>query len=286
MHPKILTLPAPAKINHFLHICGQRDDGYHNLQTVFQFLTLSDTLHFSLRDDEKIVISPALENIADEQNLIYRAARALQNASGCTKGADIHIEKIIPMGAGLGGGSSNAATTLVGLNRLWQLAFSKQQLQDIGVKLGADVPIFIYGYSAWAEGIGEKLTPLTLPENTLLLCIPDCHVSTAKIFSHPLLTRNTEIKTIAAFLAQGKQNTFKNDCENLVREIYPDVDFAFTLLNQVAKAKMTGTGACIFAEFTEEYAASQASDKIAAQVKTLLTQSTNLSPLYQALQIL
>lgn len=286
MHISSLELPAPAKINHFLHICGRRDDGYHNLQTVFQFLDIADTLFFERREDGKIQLLSELDEIPNEENLIIRAARALQKASNSSYGADIRIRKILPMGAGLGGGSSNAATCLVALNHLWQLAYSTEQLQQIGVALGADVPIFIYGKSAWAEGIGEKLHAITLSERWYLLLIPPCHVSTAKIFSHPQLTRDTEMKTIAAFLEQGSQEHFHNDCEYLVRRLYPEVDLAFNMLSRFAQARMTGTGACVYASFANKQQAQQAADSLPADTQYFISKSSNLSPLYKALQIL
>lgn len=286
MHISSLELPAPAKINHFLHICGRRDDGYHNLQTVFQFLEVADRLYFEQRDDGNIQLQTPFDEIPNEENLIVRAARALQKFSGSQHGANIRINKVLPMGAGLGGGSSNAATCLVALNHLWQLGLSTEQLQQIGITLGADVPIFIYGKSAWAEGIGEKLQAIELAERWYLLIIPTCHVSTAKIFSHPQLTRDTEMRTIAAFLEQGSQDHFQNDCENLVRKLYPEVDLAFNTLSRFTEARMTGTGACVYASFADKQQALQAADKLPADMQYVISKSSNLSPLYKALQIL
>lgn len=286
MHTSSLKLPAPAKINHFLHVCGRRDDGYHNLQTVFQFLDIADTLSFELRSDSNIELQATFDDIPSEENLIIRAARALQKASQCKKGVNINIDKMLPMGAGLGGGSSNAATCLVALNHLWQLGYNTEQLQQIGLSLGADVPIFIYGKSAWAEGIGEKLQPVELAELWYLLLVPPCHVSTAKIFSHPQLTRDTEMRTIAAFLEQDKQEHFQNDCENLVRELYPEVDLAFNTLSRFTEARMTGTGACVYASFASKQQAQQAAGRLPADMQYIISKSSNLSPLYKALQIL
>lgn len=281
-----LDLPAPAKINLFLHVCGRRPDGYHNLQTVFQFLELADTLHFTRRDDGNLHLHTCFAGIDPEHNLIMRAARALQQASGTTLGADIRIDKILPMGAGLGGGSSNAATTLMALNHLWQLQLSTAQLQTIGIKLGADVPVFIHGHSAWAEGIGEQLCNIDLPEQWFLLVIPDCHVSTAAIFSHPELTRDSKMMRIAAFLEQGSQAHFRNDCEALVRTLYPAVEQALNALSTVASAQMTGTGACVFASFDNQLQAQQAAEQLPATMKHVVCKSSNLSPLHKALQFL
>lgn len=277
-----LTLPAPAKINLFLHICGRRADGYHNLQTIFQFLSIADELSFRRRNDGQIHLAPAFADLPAEDNLIVKAARALQAHTGCRLGADIHINKQLPMGGGIGGGSSNAATTLVALNLLWQLGLARQTLQEIGLHLGADVPIFIHGHAAWAEGVGEKLVDVDLPEQWYLLVIPHCHVSTAKIFSHPQLTRNSKIKKIAAFFEQGPQQGFRNDCEALVRSLYPQVDEALNVLSQFGNARMTGTGACVYSRFNSEQAAREAKQQLPPHFNALVCQSLNRSPLYQA----
>ncbi len=241
MSPTI-SLPAPAKLNLFLHITGRRSDGYHNLQTIFQFLDYSDTLNFSLRTDALITLNPPVMGVPFEQNLVVKAAIALQQASGCKLGADIQLEKRLPIGGGIGGGSSNAATTLLALNELWSLKWSNNQLAALGLQLGADVPIFIYGHSAWAEGIGEQLTPLTLPEKAYLVLKPDCEISTREIFSHPSLTRDTPAIKVAASEAQGG----RNDCESVVKALYPAVDNALTWLRQYGEGKLTGTGSCVF----------------------------------------
>lgn len=279
-----LSLPAPAKLNLFLHICGRRQDGYHNLQTVFQFLTLSDTLHFYPADDAAILLQPSMPGIDDNDNLIVRAAKALQKITGSTQGARISIDKRLPMGAGIGGGSSNAATTLLALNKLWRLDLARHELADIGRSLGADVPIFIHGHSAWAEGIGEKLTDINPPENWYLLLIPPCHVSTAAIFSHPQLTRNSKMMKIPAFLEQGKARQFRNDCETLVRQLYPEVDKAFQALSTIAEARMTGTGACVFAAFDTRQQAEEAGQRMPAGLQCIVSQGSNISPLHQALR--
>lgn len=278
-----LNLPAPAKINHFLHVCGRRPDGYHNLQTVFQFLEIADELVFELRNDGMLDLTTAFAAIPAQDNLIIKAANALKQASGTRSGVNISIQKKLPMGAGIGGGSSNAATTLVALNRLWQVGLSRNELKAIGMKLGADVPVFIHGHSAWAEGIGERLSDLDLEEKWYLLLFPSCHVSTASIFSHSDLTRDTKMMKIAAFLEQGNSSNFHNDCENLVRKLYPEVDEALTLLSTYSNARMTGTGACVFASFNTQEEAQVVAAKMPGNMNLVVSKSVNQSPLYTAL---
>ncbi|CAA0079444.1 4-diphosphocytidyl-2-C-methyl-D-erythritol kinase [BD1-7 clade bacterium] len=273
-----LTLPAPAKINLFLHVCGRRNDGYHNLQTVFQFLDFCDTLHFRTRQDAEIHITPELAGIPQRDNLIDKAARLLKEACGIKAGADIYVEKRLPMGGGIGGGSSNAATTLLALNHLWGCNLSTDELKEIGVKLGADVPIFIHGHAAWAEGIGEELTNLEPRQPWYLLIVPQAHVSTVKIFSHSLLTRNTKIMRIAAFLEQDDSGLFKNDCEQLVRKLHPEVDKALIALSKFGRSRMTGTGACVFATFDSKEDAEQAYGELSSQFECYVCQGLNQSP--------
>jgi 4-diphosphocytidyl-2-C-methyl-D-erythritol kinase len=249
--PDTLTLPAPAKLNLFLHITGQREDGYHTLQTLFQLLDFGDELSFSLRDDDEIRLEPEIEGVPHEDNLIVKAARLLQTHSNKLQGANIHLTKLLPMGGGIGGGSSNAATTLLALNQLWQTQLTLPELAKLGRQLGADVPVFIEGNSAWAEGVGEQLQALELPEKWYLVLTPNCHVSTAEIFSHKDLTRDTPSITVAAFLEQGGVN----DCQPLVRSLYNEVDSALSWLSQFGDAKMTGTGACVFAAFDNKASA-------------------------------
>lgn len=278
-----ISLPAPAKINLFLHVCGRRNDGYHNLQTVFQFLQVADQLDFSLRADGEIRLLTDFPGIPAAENLITRAARALQQAGNCNKGADITINKILPMGGGIGGGSSNAATTLVALNLLWQLNLDQSQLKQIGLTLGADIPVFIHGHAAWAEGVGERLTNIDIPEKWFLLVIPDCHVSTAAIFSDSELTRDSKMMKMSAFLEQGNSSLFRNDCEALVRKLYPEVDYALTVLSNFSNARMTGTGACIYASFDTEQEARLVGSRLPGNLKALVSKSVNQSPLFQAL---
>ena len=252
-----LSLLSPAKLNLFLHITGRRKDGYHELQTLFQLLDYGDTLHFSRRDDTAITLTPAIAGVAHDDNLIIKAALALKtyilaksatlNASALS-GIDIQLDKKLPIGGGLGGGSSNAATTLVALNHLWQAGLNSEELCRIGVLLGADVPVFINGYSAWAEGIGEKLQPIELAQQWYLVIKPDCHVSTLDVFSREELTRDTPAIKVALFFEQGG----KNDCQNVVCQEYPEVSKAIDWLSKFSDAKLTGTGACVFAAFSNE----------------------------------
>ena len=276
-----LVLPSPAKLNLFLHITGQRADGYHNLQTVFQFINLCDELSFKVSNSPDISLEPSLNDVPDTDNLIYRSAKLLQQSSQCNHGAHICLKKIIPMGGGLGGGSSDAATTLLALNHLWQTGLNTRELMALGLQLGADVPIFIAGHAAWAEGIGEKLTPLGPPENWYLLLQPNCHVDTARVFKHKDLTRNSPPITIAAFLAEGGHN----DCENLVRSLHPEVDNALKLLNKYNNARMTGTGACVYSAFDSEAEALLAQAEIvkAGNIKSFVVKGVNTSPLLTAM---
>jgi len=260
-----------------LHITGRREDGYHNLQTLFQFLDYGDQLHFGVLSTAEIEVISNLSGIPNEDNLIYRAARLLQQHSNCQQGARIQLEKILPMGAGLGGGSSDAATTLIALNQLWSLNFELAELADLGLQLGADVPVFVLGYAAWAEGVGEQLTAVTLPESWYLVLTPDCHVSTAEIFSHKELTRNTSAITIAAAL----EGAGRNDCLAVVLDHYPQVKNALSWLNQFAAAKMTGTGSSVFADFDSRQQAQQVLEQLPTDLKGFIAKGQNLSPLHR-----
>jgi len=243
-----MRIQSPAKLNLFLHITGRRADGYHELQTIFQIIDFADMLDIALRANGDLVLHCNLDILNTEDNLILRAARALRDATGCTQGASIRLHKRIPMGAGLGGGSSNAASTLLALNHLWRTGLGTEQLCALGVRLGADVPLFVQGESAWAEGIGERLAPVQLPTKFFVVICPDCHVSTRDIFSNEQLTRHSSAIKMAAFLAGHT----RNDCENLVRSLFPPVDEAILWLNQYGPARMTGTGSSVFASFDSE----------------------------------
>ncbi len=275
-----LTLPAPAKLNLFLHITGRRSDGYHNLQTLFQFLDYGDELTFSPRDDDELTLTPAIEGVPTEDNLIIRAAELLRQSSGIRKGCDIHLHKTLPMGGGLGGGSSDAATTLLALNTLWQCGLSLDQLAALGLQLGADVPVFVRGQAAFAEGVGEVLTPVPeLPEPWFLVLCPQVHVNTGKIFSHEGLTRDTDVITIRSALQQGG----RNDCQQVVTNLYPEVGNALNLLNNFGLAKMTGTGACVFTSFSDEKHARQALIQIPADYRAFVAKGSNLSSTHKVL---
>jgi 4-diphosphocytidyl-2-C-methyl-D-erythritol kinase len=270
-----LSCSAPAKLNLFLHIVGRRDDGYHLLQTLFRFIDLNDTLHFSLRTDGKINRLSELKGVPQEQDLCVRAARLLQQECGCTLGADLTIEKNIPMGGGLGGGSSDAATTLLALNRLWNLNLSREKLMQIGLTLGADVPVFIFGENAFAEGVGEKLQAYSLPDAWYVVLFPPVHVPTAQIFTHPELTRNTISLTIRALsLAQ-----LHNDMQPVVCELYPEVARHLVWLGNFSPARMTGSGACVFAEFSGEQQAQAVLDALPADMRGIIARGLPRHPL-------
>jgi 4-diphosphocytidyl-2-C-methyl-D-erythritol kinase len=270
--PDSLTLLSPAKLNLFLHITGRREDGYHTLQTLFQLLNWGDQLSFTPNDSGQITLDSTTADIPLEDNLIVRAARLLQRGS---MGAHITLQKRIPTGAGLGGGSSNAATTLLALNHLWKLDIPRTQLQIMGAGLGADVPIFVSGHTAWAEGIGEILTPVELPQHWYLILVPDCHVSTVKIFSHPQLTRNNIPIKMAAFF----RGDTRNDCQQLVRHLYPQVDKALKVLGNFGKPRLTGTGGCAFLNFEHESEAKAVREQLQGEWTSILAQGVNTSPL-------
>jgi 4-diphosphocytidyl-2-C-methyl-D-erythritol kinase len=275
-----LVYPAPAKLNLMLRIIGRRSDGYHQLQTVFQFLDIYDRLRFKKRDDNQIILHHDLGTIPPSQNLCYRAARQLQSITGVNQGAEIKLEKNLPMGGGLGGGSSDAATTLMALNRLWGLSLRRSELKTIALSLGADVPIFIHGHAAWAEGIGEKLTDIELPERWYLVVQPPCHVSTAEIFRQPDLTRHSPRIKIRAFL----QGECGNDCLPVVRKRHPEVAQALDWLNQFADARLTGTGACVFAAFADQRSARDLLEEKPAGMKGFVARGVNHSPLLELLR--
>lgn len=255
------TYLAPAKINLFLHITGRRADGYHTLQSVFQLLDFYDTLRLAVRQDGQIVRQYELANVPANQDLCVRAARALQQATQCKLGVDISIEKRIPMGGGLGGGSSDAATMLLALNQLWSLHLSRQTLMQIGVRLGADVPFFVFGQTAWAEGIGEVLSPVNAPgstdEDTYLVLTPQVNVNTAQIFANSGLTRDTKPLKIADFSSQANSKLFRNDLENVVCKEFPSVATTLQWLNQFGEARMSGSGASVFVKVNSKQVAAE-----------------------------
>lgn len=274
--------PAPAKLNLFLHIIGRRPDGYHELQTCFQFVDLCDELTIELREDGVIRRGAGAAGVDPEKDLCVRAALALKAATGARRGADISVLKRIPMGAGLGGGSSDAATCLVALNELWGLHLSVDELAALGLELGADVPVFVRGRAAWAEGVGERLTPLypplAPPERNYLIIKPNVFVSTRDVFQDPELTRNTPPITIHGFLAAGG----RNDCLEVVRRRYPEVARAMDWLSAYGPARLTGTGACIFLA-CESALAGEIVARLPAGFEAFVTRGLNDSPLLERL---
>ena len=275
-----LTLPAPVKLNLFLHITGQRADGMHNLQTVFQLLDAGDEIHLTPSSSPEIILENPLPGIANEDNLLWKAAHQLQQHTQCHQGVRIAIEKNTPMGAGLGGGSSDAASTLLGLNRLWQTGLSIDSLCELGQDLGADVPVFIRGHSAWAEGIGEQLTPLELPTRWYLVLTPESSVSTASIFRHPELTRNTPPIKIRAFLEGAPVH---NDCQPIVEALFPPVKQALDWLDQFAPSRMTGTGSSVFAAFDDQSEAEQILKQRPGNCSGFIARGINRSPVLEIL---
>jgi len=277
---QMLTLPAPAKLNLMLHITGRRADGYHELQTLFQFLDYGDELSFRLREDGQIRLLTELPGVDHNSNLIVRAARMLQRESGCTLGADIQLTKRLPMGGGIGGGSSDAATTLLGLDHLWNTGLGEDRLAELGLNLGADVPVFVRGRAAFAEGVGERLQPVALTEPWFLVIAPQVSVSTAEIFADPELTRNTPAITVRSLLAGGGHN----DCQPVVEKRYPEVRNALSLLNKFVQARMTGTGACVFGSFPNEGEADKVRRQLPATLPSFVARGRNVSMLHRSLE--
>ena len=275
-----VRFPAPAKLNLFLHITGRRENGYHELQTIFQMLDKCDYLDFEIRQDQQLSLHSELNKlVASSDNLILKAAKLLQQHTKTAYGADIYLEKNLPMGGGIGGGSSDAATTLLALNQLWNTKISTDELAEIGLKLGADVPVFIRGFTAFAEGVGEKLDPIPLPEKWFVVLTPDVHISTAEIFSAPDLKRDTaKITTEQIFSCE-----WKNDCQPLVVNQYPQVAKALAWLIEYAPSRMTGTGACVFAEFDNEQQALDVFAKLPSDLSGFVAKGLNRSPLLDRL---
>lgn len=267
---------APAKLNLFLHIMGRRSDGYHRLQTIFQFIDYHDTLSFHLDSGEQLSCDSSA-SIPPEQDLVLRAAQLLKEYTGTLQGVHIQVTKKIPIGGGLGGGSSDAATTLLALNQLWQLHLPLNVLAQLGLKLGADVPVFIQGHAAWAEGVGEILTPIVLDEPWYLVIHPKCQVSTAQIFSDPDLTRDAPPVTLDGFLAGQCTNV----CERVVRKRYPAIGVALDWLNQYSLARLTGTGACLFARFKSSEQAHMILSQLPKVWQGFVAQGRNISPAMQ-----
>lgn len=279
-----LTLPSPAKLNLFLHIVGRRPDGFHELQTLFQFLDYGDDITFTqARDKPGAWLEDSLPGVEDEDNLIIKAARAIERrTTGSTPGVSIRINKRLPMGGGLGGGSSNAATTLLALNHIWKTGLNTNELADIGLTLGADVPVFVRGHSAFGEGVGEELTPANPPEDWFVVLKPDCEINTGKIFSEEGLTRNTPRITIAPAF-EGDASRYRNDCEDVVRRLYPEVNQSLEWLSQFGPARLTGTGACIFGRFPTESAARIIWESKPSGITGFVAKGVNISPLRKKL---
>ncbi|HET9328992.1 MAG TPA: 4-(cytidine 5'-diphospho)-2-C-methyl-D-erythritol kinase [Steroidobacteraceae bacterium] len=272
--------PAPAKLNLFLHVTGRRADGYHELQTLFQLIDLADTVTIAVREDGLIERPVGPAEVDPGTDLSVRAACALQQATGIRRGATLGLKKRIPVGGGLGGGSSDAATVLLALNELWGCRLPLAELAAIGLPLGADVPVFVQGSSAWAEGVGEKLTPVTLPERWYVVLYPGVGVSTREVFQSPELTRNSPLITIRAFFESGG----RNDCEGLVCRLAPRVAEALEWLGRSARAQLTGTGSCVFAAFGRAADA----ERIAAQApdrwRSFVARGLNTSPVHERLR--
>jgi 4-diphosphocytidyl-2-C-methyl-D-erythritol kinase len=271
---------APAKLNLMLHIVGRRADGYHDLQTVFQLIDLCDRLEIHSRPDGQIRRLSGPAGVREEDDLTVRAARSLQAATGTRLGAEISIKKCIPMGGGMGGGSSNAATTLLALNQIWQTGLTSEQIAAIGAKLGADVPVFVAGHSAWAEGIGERLTPVALqPAAWYVVVFPGVAVPTAAVFQAPELTRNSPPTTMRGFLESGG----RNDCEAVVRARFPAVAEALDWLGRHAPARLTGTGSCVFAKFARVEDAERVAARVPDSWRAYVARGLDRSPLLEEL---
>lgn len=281
----ILSWPAPAKLNLFLYITGRRSDGYHNLQTLFQFLDYGDSLTITPDSSGEIRLLTPVAGVPDEQNLIVRAARLLmheaaqENRLPLHAGATIAIDKVLPMGGGLGGGSSNAATVLVALNHLWGLDLSSDRLAQMGLQLGADVPVFVKGHAAFAEGVGEALQPASPAEKWYLVAHPGVSIATPAVFNDEALTRDTPVREMSALM----QLPFHNDCEAVVRKRFREVDELVSWLLEYAPSRLTGTGACVFAEFDTESAAREVLAMAPKEVKGFVARGVNVSPLHQIL---
>jgi|TARA_Y100000310_G_scaffold341788_1_gene442134 4-diphosphocytidyl-2-C-methyl-D-erythritol kinase len=276
-----LKLSAPGKLNLFLLVLGRRPDGYHRIQTLFQLVDCCDQLEFARGPGAEIDVLGDFGDLPPADNLIHRAASLLQKTVGHQAGVSISVVKKIPMGGGMGGGSSDAATTLLGLNELWRLGLGLEDLLALGSQIGADVPVFIRGKTAWGEGTGDQLAPLQLAPKWYLVIVPECRVSTAEIFRHNELTRNSSAIKIADFLRRDAGN----DCEAVVRSLYPEVDNALKWLSRWAPAKMTGTGSSVFAGFDDRLAADKVLSEVPAKWDGFITEGINDSPLHMELDL-
>jgi 4-diphosphocytidyl-2-C-methyl-D-erythritol kinase len=273
--------PAPAKLNLFLHVTGRRADGYHSLQTAFRLIDLADTLQFTARADGKVTLRRPLPGVPPERDLCLRAAVLLKQSTGHQQGVEIELDKRIPVGGGLGGGSSDAATTLMVLNHLWRLGLKRRELQQLALKLGADVPLFVFGENAFAEGIGEQLTPLVLPAAWYLVLVPPVQVPTASVFAAPELTRETKPIRITAFFDGLKQRALRNDLEPVVSKRYPEVARHLAWLKQHGEARMSGSGACVYAEFSNLSAARAAQAQLPHAMRGFVASGLERHPLHE-----
>jgi 4-diphosphocytidyl-2-C-methyl-D-erythritol kinase len=272
--------PAPAKLNLFLHVTGRRADGYHELQTLFQLIDLCDTVAISVREDGQIERPLGPPEVPYDADLTVRAARALQSATGTRLGASLQVRKRIPVGAGLGGASSDAATTLLALNEVWGCGLSLNELASLSMPLGADVPVFVQGSSAWAEGVGERLTPVTLPGKWYVVIYPGVAVSTREVFQSPELTRNSPLITIRAFFESGG----RNDCEPVVRSRAPQVAEALEWLARFAPARLTGTGSCVFTACGRASDAERLAARVPDRWMSFVARGLNSSPVHERLK--
>ncbi|MDD2724439.1 MAG: 4-(cytidine 5'-diphospho)-2-C-methyl-D-erythritol kinase [Methylovulum sp.] len=280
-HPyRAAKWPAPAKLNLMLRIVGRRPDGYHLLQTVFQFVELCDWIRFYPDASGRVSLKNTLPDVAESEDLTVRAAMLLKSTTACQQGVCIEVEKNLPMGGGLGGGSSDAATVLTVLNKLWDLQLSTEKLMELGLSLGADVPIFVFGHAAWAEGVGEKIQPIIVPEHWVVVIKPDCHVNTKEIFCAEELTRDSKSIKISDFTAGQHQN----DCLDVVCQRYPLVRDALVDLSEFSDAKLTGTGACVFAQFDSEINATKAYQSLKNKWQVYLSKCVNESPLFSMMK--
>ena len=280
MTPAETHWPAPAKLNLFLHVTGRRADGYHELQTLFQLIDLCDTVAITVREDGQIERPVGPPQVPCEADLTVRAARALQSATGTRLGASLKVRKRIPEGGGLGGGSSDAATTLLALNEMWGCGLSLSELASLSRPLGADVPVFVQGSSAWAEGVGERLTPVTLPAKWYVVIYPGVAVSTREVFQSPELTRNSPLITIRAFFESGG----RNDCEPVVRARAPQVAEALEWLARFAPARLTGTGSCVFSACGSAGDAERLAARVPDRWMSFVAQGLNASPVHERLK--
>lgn len=287
---KFLSFPSPAKLNLFLHVVGQRPNGYHELETVFQFLDYGDTIKLSVNNSNNIELLTPIKDVNNADNLIYKAAKLLQEKGQeqlplqqiADYGVKIKINKILPMGGGLGGGSSNAATILLALNALWNINLPMSQLAELGLSLGADVPIFINGYAAFAQGIGEILTPVFPEEHWYLVSKPACSISTKAVFTAPNLARNTPKLLLNDIENDLNIASYHNDCETIVIKSYPEVANLIAWLVEYAPSRMTGTGACVFSQFPSENEARKVQSTLPGGIESFVAKGINQSPLLNA----